>query len=181
MGKLINGFQHKGPIAQQFYFLLFIDEYSRFPEVEVFSTTTISKVIPNPGHILDTHGVPEVIKSDRRPPRNGTEFKEYVRKGGFHHQVVTSKQPSSTGLAENFMYMLQKVAHTAYIEHKDPREAVHQYLLAYRATPHTATGCSPAELLFNSYLKTTIPTMRQPKFHPEVVQRGLTYKQTTKE
>lgn len=35
------------------------------------------------------------------------------------------------------MKMLQKVAHTAYVENKDPKEAVHRYLLSYRATPHT--------------------------------------------
>ena len=41
------------------------------------------------------------------------KFKEYARERGFHHQLVTPEQPSSNGLAKNFMHILQKVAQTA--------------------------------------------------------------------
>ena len=50
-----------------------------------------------------------------------------------------------------------KLLHTAVANRKDPKRAVQSYLMAYRATPHTVTGRSPAELLFNRSIQTKLP------------------------
>ena len=100
----------KGPIAKHFYFLLVIDEYSRFPEVAVLDSTGAANVIPHYDCILSTHGIPEQVKTDNGPPFN-SDFSNYAEKRGFKHRPVTPKQQSSNGLTENFMKMLQKVAH----------------------------------------------------------------------
>ena len=47
----------KGPVEKQFYFLLVIDEYSRFPVVEIVTTTASDKVIPLFDKIFATHGI----------------------------------------------------------------------------------------------------------------------------
>ena len=83
----------------------------------------------------------------------------YAQQRGFCHKKITPAQPSSNGLAENFMKMLLKVGHTAYSEKKDPRQEVYKYLLSYRATPHSTTGKTPAELLFNRKLRTPVPIL----------------------
>ncbi|XP_066933389.1 uncharacterized protein [Clytia hemisphaerica] len=116
----------KGPIAKDYYFLLLIDEYSRFPEVAVLDSTTADKVVPHFDRILATHGIPEKVKTDNGPPFNSHDFTNYAKKRGFKHQPITPEQPWSNGLAENFM----KVAHTAYVEYKDPKKAVHRYLVS---------------------------------------------------
>ena len=46
----------KGPVGNQFYFLLVIDEYSRFPAVEIVTTTAADKVLPLFDKIFTTHG-----------------------------------------------------------------------------------------------------------------------------
>ena len=128
--------------------------------MEILTSTTASKVIPKLDCILGFHGIPEQIKSNNGPLLNSSDFEKYAQKRGLHHRPFIPEQPILNGFAENFMPMLQKVAHTAIIEHKDPRDAVHKYLLAYRATPHTATRCtSPAELLFNRKIKTPVPVL----------------------
>jgi len=58
------------------------------------------------------------------------------------------------------MHMLQKVAHMAFTEGKDPKEAVYRYLLSYRTTPHSTTGRTSAEL-FNRRIVTTIPFLKK--------------------
>lgn len=169
-----------GPIAKEFYFLLVIDAYSRFPEFVIVNGTSAAEVIPNLDRILSTHGIPQEIKSDNGPPFNSIEMENYARKRGFEHKPVTPEQPSSNGLAENFMRMLKKVAHTAYIERKDPREAVHRFLLSYRATPHSATGKTPAELLFNRSIRTPVPAVIAEAANHEVKARDQSYKRKTK-
>ena len=104
----------KGPIASDFYFIVLIDEYSRFPEVEIVRSTSAEAVIPKLHRILCTHGIPDEIKSDNGPPFNGKEIKHYAKRQGFHHRLIEPEHPESNGLAENFMRMLTKVAHTAY-------------------------------------------------------------------
>ena len=65
-------------------------------------------------------------------------------------QKITVEHPKANGLAEN---MLRKVANTAIVDHKDPKEEVHKYLMHFRATPHSATDKSPAEMLFGHPLQ----------------------------
>ena len=166
----------KGPIAKDFYFLLVIDEYSRFPEVAVLDSTGAANVIPHFDRIWSTHGNPEEVKTDNGPPFNSNDFSNYAKKRGFKHRPIMPEQPSSNGLAENFMKMLQKVAHTAYVEHKDPKEAVYRYLLSYRATPHSATGKSPAEMLFNRKIATSVPMMKKVEQDPSVLKKERQFK-----
>ena len=158
------GMDFKGPIGQSFYFFLVIDEFSIFPEVEIVESTADDEVFPKLDRILGTHGITEKIKSDNGPPFNSHEMKNYAKKRGFFHQKVTAEHPKANGLAENFMCMLRIVVHTAFIDGKDLREEVPQYLLHYRATPHSATGKSPTEMLFNHPLHTPIPIVEKKRY-----------------
>ena len=51
--------------------------------------------------------------------------------------------------------------HTAIAEGKDPKRELHNYLLQYRATPHTTLGKLPAEVLFRWKIQTKLP-----QYHP---------------
>ena len=55
------------------------------------------------------------------------------------------------------MKMLSKVLQTATAERRVPKSTLQEYLLAYRATPHSTTGKPPAEVLFNRKFRTMIP------------------------
>ena len=151
-----------GPVASQHYFLVAIDEYSRYPEVEVVESTSAEVVLPKLDRVLSTRGIPLEIKSDNGSPFKSIAMKTYAKKRGFFHRRIEPEQPSSNGLAENFMKRILKVSHTATVARKDPREEAYKFLLAYRATPHSTMGVSRAELLFNRKINTTIPTFQKP-------------------
>ena len=54
--------------------------------------------------------------------------------------------------------MIGKVLHTANVEQKNWKQALHKFLRNYKATPYTSTGKSPAEIMFpNRAFKTRIP------------------------
>lgn len=54
--------------------LVIIDDFSRFPEVEIVHSAAAKAVIPKLDHIFTSYGVPQIVKSDNGPPFNGHEF-----------------------------------------------------------------------------------------------------------
>ena len=99
----------------------------------------------------------EVIKSDNGPPFSSQEFETYMNKMGIKHQRITPLWPQANSEAENFMKPLTKTVRAARIEDKDWKKELYKFLLNYRATPHTTTGFSPSELLFNRQIKVKLP------------------------
>ena len=71
------------------YVLVVIDDYSRFPEVEIVHSTSVKAVLPKLNRAFATYGVPQVVKSDNGPPFNGHEFAQFADYLGFKHRRVT--------------------------------------------------------------------------------------------
>ena len=67
---LILSIDFCGPLPSGQYLLVMIDEYSRFPVIEVVRSTAAETVIPVVDKVFCTYWYPEVIKSDNGPPFN---------------------------------------------------------------------------------------------------------------
>ena len=70
----------------------------------------------------------------------------------------------------------------AQAEKRDWKSELNKYLLAYRSTPHSITGKSPAELLYGRKLSTKLPELAgfddyDEATHPEVRDRDAERKQ----
>ena len=138
--------------------LVIIDEFSRFPEVEIINSTSAKTVIPKLDDIFFRQGVPCVLKTDNGPPFNSSEFEQFAKYLGFKHRRVTPYWPKANEEAERFMRTLGKAIRTAYIENKNRKQALYEILRQYRATPHSTTTISPAEALNNRKLKIPLPS-----------------------
>ena len=110
---------------------------------------------------LATHGIPDIITTDQGLPYNGEEFRKFAQNMGFTHRLTTPESAQANGFAEIFVKTLVKLIHTAVANKKDPKRVVQSYLMAYRATPHSVTGKSPAALLFNRKIQTKLPRALQ--------------------
>ena len=84
-------------------------------------------------------------------------MEKHAKEKGFRLTPVTPDDPQCNGFMENFVKLMCKLLHTAASENKDPKTELYNYPLHYRATPHSTTGRSPAELLFNCKLQTKLP------------------------
>ena len=149
----------KGPIGEKYYLHIVIDQYSKYPEVDIVTSTSFSKLRPVLDRIFPTHGIPETVSSDNGPPYKSHEMEKYAAEMGFQMTHVTPDDPQCNGFAENFVKLMCKLIHTSITEGKDVRSEVYKYLLQYRATPHGTTGKSPAELLFSRKIQTKLPQM----------------------
>ena len=91
------------------------------------------------------------------PPFFGEEFRAHMEENGIKHQKVTPLWPQANGEAESFMKPLTKAVRSAHAEGRDWKKELYRFLLNYRATPHSSTAVSPAELLFNRKISMKLP------------------------
>ena len=119
------------------HLLVVINDYSKFPEVEIVSSTSAQQVIPKRDRIFSSFGVPDTVRTDNGPPFNSREFADFTNYLGFKHRKVTP-WPQANGEVERYMKTLKKVYR---------RQELYKFLRNYRATPHTTTGVPPATLL----------------------------------
>ena len=124
---------------------------SKWPEIKVFlrnQATDSENIIYSMEQMFAVHGIPEEVMTDNGPPFNGKKFADFASRSGFRHRKVTPLHPQANGQVERFMRSLGKVICTAVIQKLDWKKALNEFLMSYRATPHPATGASPAELMF---------------------------------
>ncbi|PIK41369.1 hypothetical protein BSL78_21779 [Apostichopus japonicus] len=147
-----------GPFPSGDYLLVIIDDYSRYPIVESTKSTSANATIPILDKVFSTFGIPQVVKSDNGPPFQGSDFCKFAEYLGFQHRKITPLWPQSNATAERFMRTVEKTIRAAVINNnRSWRQELHVFLRNYRATPHSSTKISPAELLFGRKLRIKLP------------------------
>ena len=137
--------------------MVITDDYSRFPEIEIIRSTSASTVIPRVDAIFSRHGIPDVVRTDNGPPFNSEIFTRWSKTVGFHHRKITPLWPRANSEVERFMRTIEKAIRTAMIPTGSWKQQLYKFLRHYRATPHSTTGFSPAELLYKRKIKTELP------------------------
>ena len=145
----------KGPIGAQYYLHVVIDQYSKYPEVDIVKSTSFEKLKPCLDRLMASHGIAEKLSTDNGSPYFSTEMKEYTKQLGVKHEPVTP-DPQSNIFAENVVKILCKFIHSTIAERKNPKTELQNFLPTYHSTPHTMTGKSPAEMLYGQTLKTKL-------------------------
>ena len=135
------------------FVLVIIDDYSRFPEIEVVHSSSAEAVIPKHDRIFAAYGVPQVVKSDNGPLFNGGEFAQFAKYLGFKHRKVSRLCFEANGEVERFMKTFGKVLRTTTHWKQD----IYQFLRNYRATPHCTTGVAHATALFGRPIRVKLP------------------------
>ena len=148
-----------GPFPSGEYIMVVTDEFCRFPEVEILTSTSARAVIPKLDAIFARQGIPDVLKSDNGPPFNGHEFKNFTDYLGFKHRRITPCWPRANGEAGRLVQTLGKSIRIAHLEGKNWKQELYKFLRQYRVTAHSTTSVSPSEALDNRKLKTTIPEL----------------------
>ena len=150
-----------GPFPTGESLLVVMDDYSRFPEVEIVHSTSSNTVIPKLDAIFARQGIPSELRSDKGPPFNGGEFASFASYLGFKHRRITPLWPGANGEVERFMKTLGKAIRAAFIDQRNWKQELYTFLRQYRATPHSSTGVSPSELLNGRPMKIMLPELRQ--------------------
>ncbi|XP_033739246.1 uncharacterized protein K02A2.6-like [Pecten maximus] len=146
-----------GPLPTGHYVFVVVDYYSRYYEIEIMKDTTSTKITESLENMFCRHGIPVSITSDNGPQFKADHFKDYMRENGIIHRRVTPLYPAANGEVERQNRSLMKRIKITHAQSKDWKTEIRTYLLAYRTTPHSTTGVSPAELMYGRKLRTKLP------------------------
>jgi len=131
------------------HYLLTVDYFSRYPEVNKLTSTTSATVIAALKSIFSRHGIPEIVRSDNGPQYSSREFAKFASSYEFNHITSSPRFPQSNGQVERMVQTVKKMLKRS----EDPYIA----LLSYRATPLPWCGLSPAQLSMGRRIRTQIP------------------------
>lgn len=148
-----------GPLPSGDYLFVIIDEYSRYPVVEILRSVSANATIPVLDKVISMFGIPKVVKTDNGSPFNSKQFAQYAEYIGFEHRKITPHWPRANAQAEAFNKPLMKTVKAATIEQKNRKQEMQKFLRQYRATPHSTTGMCPHKLLFNRDPITKLPSV----------------------
>ena len=137
-----------GPLPCGKYLLVLVCEYSRYPIVEIVSSTAAKTVIPILERIFSEYSIPMQVKTDNGPPFSSHDFRQFAEYLGFKHRKITPEWPRANAEVERFMRTIEKAIRAATVEGKNWRQELYKFLRNYRATPHCSTTYPPSELLF---------------------------------
>ena len=133
-------------------YILLIDYYSCFVEVQKLTSTTTASVIAFLKPMFAHYGIPCTIISDNSPQFSSAEMKEFAEAYGFCHITTNLYYPQANGQAERTVHTVKNLLCNA----KDP----HMALLSYCAMLLAWCRLTPAKLLMRDKIRTDLP---QPK------------------
>ena len=142
---------------EQREYLVVVDYYSDFFEVDHLATTSSQAVINKLRSHFARHGIPDILVSDNGPQFTSREFEKFARKWEFQHKLTSPYHSQSNGKAEAAVKMVKRLMTEAKEEKEDP----YLYILEKRNTPTPEMESSPAQRLFGRRLKTLLPTTKK--------------------
>lgn len=141
-------------------FLIIVDSYSKWLDVFPMETTTTAKTLDIFRSVFARFGLPEQIVSDNGPQFISSEFEQCMRQNGIKHIKIAPYRPSSNGQAERFVQIFKQSLRASKDDRGTLPTKLFRFLLAYRNTPHSTTGVTPAELLMKRPLRTRLDLLR---------------------
>ena len=141
-------FSHKGE-----NFIVIVDYYSNFIEMERIATTSSRSVIQVLKKTFSRHGIPESLVSDNGPAYASEEFHEFASKWEFRHVTTSPHYPQANGKAESAVKICKNLLKKSQLANSD----VHLALLNHRNTPTEPTNTSPAQRLYGRRTRTLLP------------------------
>ena len=131
-------------------YLVIVDYYSKMPIVRKMPTSQCNsaKTITVLKELFAEHGIPKEIRSDNEPQFASHLFAEFTKDWNIKHRTSSPRNPRSNGQAESAVKIVKGL-----LTGQDPYLA----LLAYRSTPVDSHLRSPAEMLYQCVLCTTVP------------------------
>ena len=139
---------YAGPMKNAYY-LVIVDAHSKWVEIFKTNSTSSAVTIRCLRSCFARFGLLITCVSDNASTFTSAEFQDFMKNNGITHITSAPYHPATNGLAENMV----KTFKSAYAKVGEEEGALEKFLFRFRITPHSTTGKSPAELMFNRQLR----------------------------
>ena len=133
-------------------YLITVDYYSNFWEVDNLSCTESISVIRKLKAHFARYGIPDVVMSDNGPQFSSERFAKFAETWEFQHDTSSPGHSQSNGKAESAVKTAKKLMKRAELS----KSEIYLSFLDHRNTPNDS-GYSPAQCLMNRRTKTLLP------------------------
>ena len=157
-------------------YLVIVDYYSGFIELEYLPTTTSKQVITKIKVHCARYGIPRSIISDNGQQFASREFRIFTEKWSIMHTFSAPFHQQANGRAEAAVKTVKTLLRKCRRERCDPYEA----MMELRNTPKQDTGYSPPQMLFGRNTRTLIPALTREYNVADREARRAQRKQTVK-
>ena len=140
-------------------YLLTVDYYSNFFEVQRLKNTRSRTVIHKLKSIFARHDIPVKVISDGGPQFSSAEFAEFAKDWDFQHFQSSPYYPHSNGLCEKMVGIVKCL----FTKSKSAGTDHFKSLLEYRTTS-LKIGYSPSQLLMGRNLRSLLPVVKNQLF-----------------
>ena len=130
------------------------------------ATTTATKTIEVLRNIFAAYGLPEEVVSDNGPQFTSQEYKTFLKSNGIKQTLVPAYHPASNGAAERAVQTVKASLLKQVLDEKSQNITItlaHRlanFLMSYRMTPHSVTGCAPTELFLKRQIRTRFTLLK---------------------
>lgn len=147
-------------------FLILVDSKSKWVEIFHMNITTSSKTIEKLRTCFAAYGLPNTLVTDGGPQFTSEEFGNFLKSNGVHHVLSPPYHPASNGLAERMVQTTKKAFLKQLLEESKTNSTrtlqhkIDNFLFAYRNTPHSFTGVTPAETFLKNKPRTPLSFLK---------------------
>lgn len=146
------------------HYLIVVDYYSKFIEVEKLRSTSSYSVINIFKPMFARFGVPNVVITDGGTQFTSREFQEFAKQWQFEHKVSSPTHSQSNGMAERHVQVAKNLIKKAIESNRD----IHLALLQLRNTPIFGIN-SPFEILMSRAARNPLLPYKNCKLKPHVI------------
>jgi transposase InsO family protein len=136
-------------------YLLTVDYYSSFIEVDYLTGTTANDVITKLQGQFARYGIPAEIVSDQGPQYTSAQFQQMTEEWGITHTMSSPGHHQSNGKAEAAVKTVKHMLYKCLQNNSNPYMA----MLELRNTPMQDTGLSPTQMMFGHFTRTRLPAV----------------------
>ena len=126
-------------------YLITVDYYSDFWEVDLLTDTTSQTVIDHTKSYFARYGIPEIVVTDNGPQFRSQEYEKFASTWEFTHTTSSPYRSQSNGKAESAVKIAKKLIAKATTDKQDLQLTI----LDWRNTPTVRLQTSPAQKLYS--------------------------------
>ena len=135
-------------------YLITVDHYSSFWEVDLLTGTTSQTVIECTKAHFSRYGIPDIVITDNGPQFRSQEYESFAATWEFTHTTSSPHHSQSNGKAESAVKIAKKLMTKAEHDNHDLQLTI----LNWRNTPNGGLQTSPVQKLHSRHTRTLLPT-----------------------